>query len=490
MSGRQKVLIIIAGVILFILILVTTLINLSQRRKLAEPETTSELIDRFESQGRPLTEQQRRAIAKSLNANYFDFTPEEKQRLESLNSQLPYNSPAFEIAYSDLLNKYFINKKGENFDAEFRKFLEENGLLALYQKYPSLFEIVNVDDINTAIKNAEDFFLQTIDEEDESNETGAAGPSDSGLTTLVDLLKILVSFDAVEESAEQQEFQQGQEATGSDETDSETGSTGGSGSGSGGTGGGGGEPGGTSGDQTVNTNLYGACLGLRRPSCEDKNFCKWFFCGVGSEDDRCARQVANKDVLCSKKAPALKDEEEITVGGLVYPPNLGSPTSLGYYKMPLAQKGEYVFSESACDAQRYGSKTLTGVLYTVALNWKAKYPGSKLRIGDLNATGHLSHNNGVDVDITVSDFSAANTSASAERSIALGKMFIDTGQIELIYFGDDPPPAVATTVGSALNSYAVSKGLPYRTHHFDGHNDHFHVRIYSKYQLPYFKPGC
>src|SRR3972149_9672596 len=136
--------------------------------------------------------------------------------------------------------------------------------------------------------------------------------------------------------------------------------------------------------------------------------------------------------------------------------------------MPQAANGKYAFSPNTPDNERCGSKKLIGFIYSVAKQWYAKYPNSKIRVGDLNAAaGHVSHMNGVDVDITVVDQSAANTSGDAEKSKELGRMFADTGVIKLVFYND-------TSVQNDFNAYARSKGLSSKMQYSSGHADHFH----------------
>ncbi len=165
-----------------------------------------------------------------------------------------------------------------------------------------------------------------------------------------------------------------------------------------------------------------------------------------------------------------------TVEGITYPPNLaGAINGTGYYTMPESDPaGLYVFSGN----DRCGSKELVGTIYTVAQQWAKTYPGSTLRIGDLNAgSGHVSHKKGVDVDITVTDRSAANVSGDRNKSIQLGKWFIDTGIIKMILHND-------TAVQTAVNEYAKSVGKPGVMKYWAGHDTHFHVRISDEYVQP------
>lgn len=165
------------------------------------------------------------------------------------------------------------------------------------------------------------------------------------------------------------------------------------------------------------------------------------------------------------------------ITGVELPPNLGPEVGNGYYLMPEAPNGEYVFSNPSAEANHYGSKELIGAIYTVAKKWHEKYPNSRLRIGDLNARGgHLSHTTGVDVDITTEDKSAAQVGGNAEMSKELGRMFADTGIIKLIYYNDK-------AVQDDVNAYAASKGVTADMQNWTGHENHFHVRVKDDYKL-------
>lgn len=162
-------------------------------------------------------------------------------------------------------------------------------------------------------------------------------------------------------------------------------------------------------------------------------------------------------------------------GGLETPPNMGGEIANGYYKMPDATQEEYVISSP--DNNRCGSVTLINTIYTVSKRWYAKYPNSKIRIGDLNAAaGHASHMNGVDVDIYTVDKSAADMGGDAEKSKELGRMFADTGVIKVIFYND-------TAVQNDFNAYIQSKGLPSKMESWPGHENHFHVRILDDFRL-------
>lgn len=172
------------------------------------------------------------------------------------------------------------------------------------------------------------------------------------------------------------------------------------------------------------------------------------------------------------------------------------PLAYGYYRMPTAPNGEYDFynpniapyntqptpAKNGTSAnQRCGSLELTKMIYTISQQWQAKYgkDGSHINVGDLNAAGHISHSQGVDVDLRTSNLSAANLLNAQkypylrDRSIWLAERLIDNGA-KLILYND-------SAIYAEVNAYGRSKGLNYNVmQYYDLHNEHMHVRIGSK----------
>lgn len=183
----------------------------------------------------------------------------------------------------------------------------------------------------------------------------------------------------------------------------------------------------------------------------------------------------------------------------IYPPAAAKPfkpigpLSFGYYRMPNAPNGEYDFynpnispyntqptpaKNGVGPDEKCGRLELTNLIYKTAQQWQAQYgkDGSRINVGDLNAAGHISHSNGVDVDIRTSNLSAANAPNARkytylrERSIWLAQRLIDNGA-KLILYND-------SAIFAQVNAYGRSKGLNYDVmQYYALHEEHFHVRI-------------
>ncbi len=184
------------------------------------------------------------------------------------------------------------------------------------------------------------------------------------------------------------------------------------------------------------------------------------------------------DIVGEYNEPSIKecgdgnDNPAPTIDGLESPPGI-KELSMGYFRLPEAK----YFDFSGGADVHCGSKALVDVIYTVAKAWESKYPKNKLIVGDLNAAyGHASHKNGVDVDITTVGMVAANVSGDREKSKELGKLFADTGAINLIFYND-------SIVQNDFNDYAKKNKLPGNMQSWPNHDNHFHVRVLDKYSL-------
>lgn len=186
----------------------------------------------------------------------------------------------------------------------------------------------------------------------------------------------------------------------------------------------------------------------------------------------------------------------------IYPPATAKPfkptgpLSGGYYRMPAAPNGEYDYynpnvaphntqptpaKNGVGFDERCGRLELVNMVYKISQEWQAKYgkDGSRINVGDFNAPGHISHKNGVDVDIRTSNLSAANAPNARrytylrDRSVWLAQRLIDNGARSILY--ND------TAIFASVNAYGRSKGLNYDVmQYYASHDEHFHVRIGAK----------
>jgi hypothetical protein len=207
--------------------------------------------------------------------------------------------------------------------------------------------------------------------------------------------------------------------------------------------------------------------------------------------------------------PALPPECQTGgIDGVEVPPNLECKAD-GYCKMPDAIDGSHqIYS---CVNNRWGSKELVSALYTVARNWKSKYPDGYLLIGDLNAAGHASHNIGIANDVYAmtkddecvgnyddndKNYSCGSSNYNRDATIELGKMFVNTNIVLNIWYNDPE-------VNAAVMEYAKSTGKSPRL--FDspknsptvpgmrpqpGHANHFHLDVSIDPTLGFWEPGC
>lgn len=169
--------------------------------------------------------------------------------------------------------------------------------------------------------------------------------------------------------------------------------------------------------------------------------------------------------------------------GVTCPANLEPhPTQAGYFKMPDAPNGEYTFDGGAGPEQRYGSQMLVCVIYSVALAYKDAYGDqSTVDIGDLNARGHKSHYKGVAVDLSADGAIAAandHPGYNTDATIALGKLFVDTGKIKNIWW------CPVDNSADVIRAYAEEKGTPINIKCLEGHQNHFHVDILDEFIIP------
>jgi hypothetical protein len=185
------------------------------------------------------------------------------------------------------------------------------------------------------------------------------------------------------------------------------------------------------------------------------------------------------------------------IDGVETPPNLECRSD-GYCKMPEATDGSYQLY--SCENQRWGSKELVSVLYTVAKNWKARHSEGFLYIGDLTAAGHKSHFWGRAVDVygmtnpneCVANYddgddnpACGSSNYNREETIELGKMFANTNHVLHIWYNDQ-------AVNNAVLDHASKGHSPNMVMQYEaGHANHFHLDVTQEPpKLPDYGPGC
>lgn len=170
--------------------------------------------------------------------------------------------------------------------------------------------------------------------------------------------------------------------------------------------------------------------------------------------------------------------------------NISKKNKHGYVQLPADNKSYYIYGSEKANSgnggstpsyQRYGSLTLVKVFQNVATQFHKKYPEAKLVAGDLNAiSGHATHKNGIDMDVYVQNYLGADmrgnhrNGKSIERSVSLGKMFMNTKKIDVIFYND-------SAVNKKVNAYTKKHNLPGRMEPSNSsHEFHFHVRVKAK----------
>ncbi len=434
-----KVLVIVAFVFLIVLVIVLSIVTRIVKQNSQNLKITPTPIQtkKYQSQGKVvLSRVERLKEASKITKNANLLTKEQKANLEKLETKVNtqknkiIETEDFKLGFSEVTNQFYVQKKTAQAEEKLREYLKENNVLEVYEDDPAIF-ILTDEDLKTYIPKQQNYILEVFDEES------------------IEPPKI-----------EQKNY---------DEVRKENR------------------------EKNLNT-IANLTKELFSPSTAGTSQLADLFTGGDEEAENESSNIQTTTQQTNQtqqtQTPIISNEP--SVQGILYPPNLGSPNSLGYYMLPNALNGEYVFGGwNTCTNRRWGSKTLIGVIYTVAKRWHAKYPNSNFTIGDLNATDHASHGNGVDFDLMVyGNPSATQITASADANIELGKMLIDTGVVKLIIFGTSETDQRGVAVRSAWKAYANSKGLSFTTYPYRGHDDHFHIRINDEFRGPDSRPGC
>jgi hypothetical protein len=181
MNSLTNKLIIIAGVILILLIIVTLFISSltkkagsSQQPTLIPTGVLNENGGSFGGNIMPtLSEQEKQELEQqTTEINSHLLSSEEFNKLNEIKSKLPVTNNDFDLAYSELLGQFFVQKKSSQADSTLQKYLHDNNFLDVYQKFPELFVNVNKP-VNQAIQQAEENLI-TSQQKSQNNQTKAA----------------------------------------------------------------------------------------------------------------------------------------------------------------------------------------------------------------------------------------------------------------------------------------------------------------------------
>lgn len=163
-------------------------------------------------------------------------------------------------------------------------------------------------------------------------------------------------------------------------------------------------------------------------------------------------------------------------------------------------------------ARHYGSRDLIYVLTTAAKELQRLHPSrDRVQVGDMSnkkggfAYGHDSHQNGLDADLaflrtnqTEQDPQSVNGFAESfvkdgkptanfdtARNWALAKLLIATGRVQRIFVNDVLKQELCR-FAEAKGEFEAHRDVLYRLRSYEGHMDHYHVRL----TCPLKSPKC
>lgn len=155
------------------------------------------------------------------------------------------------------------------------------------------------------------------------------------------------------------------------------------------------------------------------------------------------------------------------------------------YQLPNA---EYYNKYSSGEYQ-WGRQELVETIYQVAKRFNTAHPNVKISVGDMDAANgsHVSHRNGVDVDISGCPLMiSCGGSYDKNLSLELMKMFLDSNNIDLIIYEDPYVQNAGLEYIKANHLKGTIMNAPQAGVAVGSHTNHFHVRI-----LPGAHPkGC
>ncbi|MEI6237122.1 MAG: hypothetical protein WCP03_00795 [Candidatus Saccharibacteria bacterium] len=150
-----------------------------------------------------------------------------------------------------------------------------------------------------------------------------------------------------------------------------------------------------------------------------------------------------------------------------------SPTTYTQYQLP---DSPYYTRTSSPDRQ-WGRKELIETIYQTAKRWHEVHPDIKINVGDLDAPGHLSHDGGIDVDLSGCPWNkSCGSSYKPELAVEYAKMIFDTNIVNVIGY-DDASVADQVNDYASQNNLAGSMASNWGASGYGDHSNHFHLRI-------------
>lgn len=94
-----------------------------------------------------------------VNAKFLSI--DQAKRFQAARNKLPISTKDFDIAYSPILDQYFISLKTQNAPTLINQFLSTNSLMDIKNSFPQLFVTTRVP-IDKAIQTAEHIFISNV----------------------------------------------------------------------------------------------------------------------------------------------------------------------------------------------------------------------------------------------------------------------------------------------------------------------------------------
>jgi len=178
-----KILIIVASIFLILLIVFFTLITRMFKKggitDTAQTNPSQIETKKYETKGyKNMTiEEKRKEAIKMKKESESLFTKEQKANLQELKNKLKNNKTVetddFKLAYSEVTNQFYIQKKSPQAEAKLKEYLNENKVLDIYNSDPSVFVLINTE-LKPYIAKQEDELIDLLFEDPDYSITPTA----------------------------------------------------------------------------------------------------------------------------------------------------------------------------------------------------------------------------------------------------------------------------------------------------------------------------